>query len=405
MSKLSPICASCGCDAFEKESGCRVCTNCGTLLNNSHEFADDPLQTMATNDTDLFKNQALHASIRRGFSTSDVTPCQKMAIEVAEMLASNFNFQKQMKDYLMENYKKALHHEHFLKCSQRSKEILAAVCAYVTLMNFDNTIAIECVCNAVGCDGYQFKQIQNQLLADFPQLKPSGRPIEELVPSIVHDYKFDADEVQQLEQRVINMICIEKACWLVDGRSPIHLINAAIFLGWKSIKPYARAKVRFHQFCETVGMKQHKTTHHRVKELTSALIRLANFLPAVDSQSIQINKNNIALYIDDVLRYSNSLIYDLQMTLKESNKKKKTNGYDDDYFDDENWMKSFKRTKPVKKIKSINDGRREDNNVANDDPDISDTEINSYLRSETEVEFIKKLRKKSDLIESKKRRK
>jgi transcription initiation factor TFIIIB Brf1 subunit/transcription initiation factor TFIIB len=399
MSKKLDICNSCGSE-YEREDGYLVCTGCGLVAENWVQFADDPMQTLNTNDMQLFSSQTIQASIRNELvSNCYTTPARKMGIRVAETLAVNYNLSAEMKDYLKRYYERAINHENFFKCSLKNKEILAAVCAYITLMNYNESIAIQYICGAVGCDGYDFGQIYTQFLNAFPECKPTAKPIEELVPSVLMDYNFDNSEVIKLRERIIDIISIEKACWLVDGRSPIHLISATTYLAWKSLKPYERARVKFTQFCSSFGLRYTQTTCDRIKELNDVFIKLAKHIPIVKHQSIKIHKNNIALYIDDIIQYSNSLIYDLRRDVY-------INFYTDDSSheikvenlnsqNETKWMNSFKRKVNYDKYQNDKKQILIKENEENEEPDISDTEIDGYLRSENEIKIYKKLQKRA----------
>jgi len=405
MSVKEEACQSCGSE-YEKEDGYMVCIGCGLVNESKVEFAEDPLQRLRTNDMELFGSQRVHASIRNELvSNSYTTPARKMGIKVAETLAVNYNFTSEMKDYLMRYYNKAINHENFFKCSQKNKEILAAVCAYITLMNYNESIAIQYICGAIGCDGYDFGQIYTLFVSSFPDLKPTAKPIEELVPSVLMDYNMEKEEVIKLRQRIIDIISIEKACWLVDGRSPIHLISAALYLSWKSLKPYERARVKFTQFCHQFGLRYTQTTSDRIKELNDVFIKLARHIPIVKHRSIQIDKNNIALYIEDIIQYSNSLIYDLRrhvyLTIS-TDHSQDIKHHNSNIDNDTKWMNSFKRKTYYDQFETQpnldNQENRDPQHSAISDPHISDTEIDGYLRSDREIKIYKKLRKRAKRI-------
>ena len=397
---MSKLCKSCGSKELEMNDGCLVCTECGVINSSQNDFADDPVQQLTTNDK-LFSKQTVHSSIHNKLPTT--TPARKFGIKLAETIAANYNFTGDMKKNLMLIYKKSMNHKTFFNCSK--KEILAGVCSYVTMMNYDMPIAIEYICDAIGCDGYEFGRIYNLFINAFPQHKPQAKPIEELVPQIISDNHFDKEEINQLEKRVIDIICLERVCWLVEGRSPILLINAASYLAWKSIKPNDRFKVGFTEFCQLIGMQYVKTISERVKELTAAMIKLANQMPSVKYSSIKINKKNVVFYIDYIVKYPNSLIYDLKNDIK--------NGLDQSFSfenvemanDNEtiSWMESFKQPNLDRKRKHSVDSNdvsleSEKGNDDDEDPEISDTEIESYLRLDKEVKMILKLRKKAKLL-------
>ena len=376
-------CGLCGGNEFEQENGYRICTGCGQVDEKSVQLADDPMQVLVTRNDRLFSGQTVHNSIRNEMTPS-MTCAKQMGIQMAETLALNYCFNSEMKGYLMNYYTKALNHKNFFWCSLKKKKILAAVCAYITLMNHNESIAIQYVCSAVDCTGSDFNQIYGLFIKTYPQMKPIHKPLEELVPFVLSDFHIDQEELVQLKERVLHIISIEKACWLIDGRSPLHVIIAAAYLAWKSLIPNQRAAVDFTEFCKTFGINCRKTSSTRIKEFTDMFIKLAQHIPLVKMRQKKITRNNIAFFIDDIIQYPNSLIYDLK---NELNQKLGLKEISED--SDQKWMKSFKRKATNERVKPL-----EANNCQQVCQDFSDTEIDGYIRDEKEIKLIKRLKKR-----------
>lgn len=381
-------CDVCGGNDFEQVDGYSVCTGCGQVDENRVQLADDPMQLHAPNDR-LFNGQTVTSAIHHAV-TPTMTSAKQMGLQMAETLALNFRFTTEMKGYLSMWYKKAMNHRNFFWCCLKKKRVLAAVCVYITLLNYNEPIAIQFVCSAVDCTGSDFNQIYSLLINTYPEMKPIYKPLEELVPSVFKDLGIASGESAQLEERVLNIISIEKACWLTEGRSPLHVIIAATYLAWKSLLPNRRASIDFTEFCKTFGINMKKTSSRRIKEFTDMFIRLAQQIPMVKAKQKKVSRNNIAFFIDDIIQYPNSLIYDLK---KEWNQKlgHKENSEDND----QKWMKSFKRKMGHKEVKP------EDNGCQQVVEDFSDTEIDGYIRNEKEIKLIKRLRKRAERMSDK----
>jgi hypothetical protein len=127
-----------------------------------------------------------------------------------------------------------------------------------------------------------------------------------------------------------------------------------------------------------------------VTEAFNALKRLASKLPG--KEKFKFTKQNIAIYIDDILQYRTSLLFDLNQQMKCKNANDDLNSFTKSI----DWVNAFKR-------KTYDSKRQEEQtqyqNVVNktgSDEEISDTEIDSYIRDKKEVKLIKRLKKMCD---------
>ena len=396
-SKNGKSCESCGSNDFETEKGYKICTDCGHVNNKSIQLADDPMQVlMVSNSGHMFANQKVHNTIRNELLANQrTTSVQQMGIETAETLALNYCFNSEMKSYLMHIYRKALEDKNFFRSSLKNKRILAAVCAYVTLMNHNESIAIQYICSSVDCNGFDFGQMYSLFVNTFPESKPEAKPIEELVPSILADFRINEEDINQLKGRVIDIISIEKNCWLIDGRSPLHLITAATYLAWKSLAPKERAAIDFKDFSEMFGIQYKKTTIHRIKELNNVLIKLAQLIPWVKFRRMRVHRNNVAFFVDDIIQYPNSLIFDLRADVYRKIKNKENYCEEEDTL----WINTFKKNKIGTKRSATSETKKVSHKKMKEDSDISDSEINLYIRNENEIKMIKKLRKRAKILD------
>src|SRR5207249_2183358 len=105
----------------------------------------------------------------------------------------------------------------------------------------------------------------------------------------------------------------------------------------------------------------------------------------------------VSHFIDDIIQYPNSLIFDLKNDVFQKLDKKDMSCGEEDSL----WMNNFKKEVIPKKYetqKTKECGIRKTRKVkreAEEDSDISDSEISAYLRNENEIKIIKKLRKRA----------
>jgi hypothetical protein len=315
-----------------------------------------------------------------------------MSEELVKELCTEFEMSGDMIEESVTKWRQTSIKSGFNWTSKQTKTILSAVCVYVTLLQENRPFTITQVCHRIGCNAYEFGKVYTQVIKDFPLYKTfESIPIERLVGVTLSEANFHEEEREALNQRVIDIINIERECWLIEGRSPIHIIFGAAYLAWKSLKPNLRSKVKLTQFCNIVCIDYKHTTSERVTEAFNALKRLASKLPG--KEKFKFTKQNIAIYIDDILQYRTSLLYDLNQQMKCKNKNDDQNSLAKSI----DWVNAFKRKTYGSKRQEEEQTQYQDVvNKTGSDEEISDTEIDSYIRDKKEVKLIKRLKKMCD---------
>ncbi|XP_054163801.1 transcription factor IIIB 50 kDa subunit-like [Oppia nitens] len=375
---------------IQSEDGLLVCINCGQLFSRESQLRDDPTQALTINcRSDESKS---YVSSNRRFPNRFPTH-KKIATNLVNVLVSNLSLGSNIRDQSVTIYKELV--ADVFRCASKStKSILAAICVYLTLLKEHNPVTIGHMCNTIGCASSDFNKVYNQVITKFPQHRPQQMSIESLVPVTLSEATFDSTERKILEEKVCKILQLLRECWLIEGRTPCHIIYAASYLAWKSIKQYERRKVKLTDYCRLIGIEYKHTTSERVTELVKAIERLATHLP---KHKRNVNKYNISTVLDEVLTYQSSLVFDYNQQIKQN---LAANGMTFGKEDNPNvksneWCDVFKR-----KIRLPNTSETNSQKISFDsnksDEEISDTEIESYLRTDKEVKVIKKLKKYSE---------
>ena len=160
----------------------------------------------------------------------------------------------------------------------------------------------------------------------------------------------------------------------------MHIIFAAAYLAWKSLKPSERTKLNLTKFCDLMAIDYKHTTSARVTEFFNALSKLGQKIPG--KEKFRFTSQNIALYLEDILNYGHSLIYDLST---EASKRFRAMSNNDSAADSVYIRQTRSSAKRKYLVKS--DAQK------TCDDEISESEINSYLRTDEEVKKLKKLKK------------
>eukprot|EP00061_Rhincodon_typus_P014126 g40957.t1 len=104
----------------------------------------------------------------------------------------------------------------------------------------------------------------------------------------------------------MQLVELASETWLVTGRHPVPIITAAAYLAWQSLLPGHRLKCSLGRFCKLVGVRQPPPASQRVKEMLDILVRLASQLAWLVPQ--QLDAKTVVKYTDDILRHRTLLL-------------------------------------------------------------------------------------------------
>ena len=186
---------------------------------------------------------------------------------------------------------------------------------------------------------------------------------------------FNQTESQKIENMVIELINIQRNCCLIDSNFSINIILAASFYAWKCINSKSRLNVNLKEFQSKFKIKCNLNSY--VTKLIRFLIELCKLMPWILDQN-RINRKTIYFYTQDLLNYSSTLVGDY-MKLKSAviDKQIVSNEAND-----------------LIKIKRFKQERFEFNDL--NDELISDSEIDTYIRTDKEIEVLKKIKSNLD---------
>lgn len=223
--------------------------------------------------------------------------------------------------------------------------------------------------------GATYKRAMNQAKVS----KPKFFTMDQHVSSIVNSLQFEQHEKPQIENIVTELIRLQVKCSLIDSRFPLNVILAASFCAWKCVEIKKRLDVKLTDFVRQLNIQNNLSRH--VARLTSFLVELCKCIPWIVDKK-RINKRTICFYVQDVLDHPDTLVADYLKSKGEAI--------------DVQLAKQESELPLLKKYKA--DRVAFDEREFTDNPnDISDGEIDSYIRSDKEVRVLKKLRSSAAL--------
>uniref|UniRef100_A0A3Q3K2D8 BRF2-like C-terminal domain-containing protein n=1 Tax=Monopterus albus TaxID=43700 RepID=A0A3Q3K2D8_MONAL len=297
-------------------------------------------------------------------------------------------------------YNKAYQHESFLKVSLQKKEVLAGCCVLVScrLLNWPITMAtILCLINADPTLVGEVYQEMIKVLWWSPYLILflffSGR----YKISSLHLPEEFAENSKDLTRCAVALVELAADSWIVTGRKPVPIIMAAVYLAWQSLRPTKqRLKTSLEKFCQIAKVNKYRPAVKRIAEIKEALCKLGKEIPWVREA---VTPDNVVQHVEDILQHRYALLRRAMRThqdaLQEGRKAEQTpnsssvkqcepneEGRNDVEL---NWGKRVLFAPPcVIRAKRRRVEQPELQDVTGDE-EISDSEIDSYIRTPQEA--------------------
>ncbi|XP_036314778.1 transcription factor IIIB 50 kDa subunit isoform X3 [Pipistrellus kuhlii] len=117
--------------------------------------------------------------------------------------------------------------------------------------------------------------------------------------------KFMEDKEKMLS-RTLQLVELADETWLVTGRHPLPVITAAAFLAWQSLQPSARLTCSLARFCKLANVDLPYPASSRLQELLAVLLRMAEQLAWL--QVLKLDKRSVVKHISDLLQHRHTLI-------------------------------------------------------------------------------------------------
>lgn len=115
-----------------------------------------------------------------------------------------------------------------------------------------------------------------------------------------------AENPKDLNKRAAALVELAADSWIVTGRRPVPIIMAAIYLAWQSLRPVKqRLKTSLEKFCQIAQVKKLRPALKRIVELKDVLCKLGREIPWV---SEAVTSDNVVLQVEDILKHRYALL-------------------------------------------------------------------------------------------------
>ncbi|MCI4388448.1 hypothetical protein PGIGA_G00086030 [Pangasianodon gigas] len=377
-----------------------VCQDCGSVISEG------------TFTTLLSDEQ--HSTAVPYYVTTEVTkkPCPNLIKGLGRVrsLCRILRLSKHMESEVASLYERAYNHPHFLNGHLMKKEMLGGSCLLSVCRQNNWPVAIGTISMLLDADPASIGAVYHDLNKALNILNTTTSSFTELLESHCHEFKlgpsdvpdFCVESVERLLQRSTALLELATDVWLVTGRQPLPLLTACVYVAWQSLKPMARMKYTLNKFCEIARLPKLKqtcatrrdTAARRVSEIREALCKLGRVLPWLRGGAVE--PGSVCTLVDDILSYRRTLMLQAVRNCELEEAAEEQNAASSE---EAHWGKRHLFLPPSAR----NAKRPRPNSPEPDvigDGNISDTEIESYIRSPEEVKLYLEVQKK--LTEEKK---
>lgn len=144
-----------------------------------------------------------------------------------------------------------------------------------------------------------------------------GLFIERVISDLLKNVEIVEDEKINLRNEVLRLVHFANDRWLGTGRHPNTIIGACLYIIFLSIDTY-KSFADINIIASSLSITA-STIRTRFNEIISVLLKSAEDLP----WGKNVNKKNVLLHVDEILKYSDFLKRDLNVLKNERNTPKK----------------------------------------------------------------------------------
>ncbi|XP_029459756.1 transcription factor IIIB 50 kDa subunit [Rhinatrema bivittatum] len=219
-------------------------------------------------------------------------------------------------DTAVSYYERAFDSPSYHSVTIQKKEILIGCCVYVTCRQHNWPLTMGTICSLIYADKTNFASIYLHLLQtlklDVPVLS-----LKDLVKTHCKNFRlFQASStsvpdhflegMERVVERTLQIVELAGETWLVTGRHPVPIITAAAYLAWQSLRPMERLTCTLPRFCKLADVDLPPPAQQRLKEIHSILLKLASQLSWLNVLSI--NKKTVVQHVGDILQHRSFLL-------------------------------------------------------------------------------------------------
>ncbi|XP_061782860.1 transcription factor IIIB 50 kDa subunit [Nerophis lumbriciformis] len=394
MSAAGLKCPSCGSpNVVEDDLHAQrqlVCVDCGAVVSEG----------LLTHDT--FEGRDVSYSWTAAVAKK---PClnQINGQQRVKAICRALRVNKEIEDLSKTYFAQAYEHQSFIYVSLQKKENLAGCCVLLSCRQLDWPITMGTISCLLEADTLMVGAVYQELIKSLKIQAPLVN-VTDLMEAHCQEYKITPHDVHEdlaedhrdLNKRALALVEVAADSLIVTGRKPIPLMMATVFLAWQSLNPNrVRLKMTLEKFCLIAKMRKHKAAMTRVAEIKGALCKLGKEIPWVTDA---VTPENVVKHVEDIVKNRSALLRSALRTheaaLQQDSDEPTTPEKAEQPADDEseaaqrpqpNWGNRVLFAPPCVTRPKKRKVEPESLKDVTGDEDISDGEIDSYIRTPREA--------------------
>ncbi|KAG7223983.1 hypothetical protein INR49_015240 [Caranx melampygus] len=306
MSRPGLSCPGCGSsNIVEDDLYCQaqmVCVDCGSVVSEG-VLANDPAG-LGGSEVSYSRTTAVAKK-----------PCANLikGLQRVKAICRTLRVNNEIEDLSQTYYNQAYQHEHFIKVSLQKKEVLAGCCVLVSCRLLNWPITMGTISSLLDADSMVVGAVYQEMMKVLNIQAPVVN-FTDVMEAHSHEYKMNASHVPEefaenpkdLTKRAVALVELAADSWIVTGRKPIPIMMASMYLAWQSLKPTKnRLKFTLDKFCQMAKVNKHKPAMKRIAEMKEVLCKLGREIPWVMEA---VTPDNVMRQVEDILKNRHALM-------------------------------------------------------------------------------------------------
>ncbi|XP_039856697.1 transcription factor IIIB 50 kDa subunit [Simochromis diagramma] len=277
-----------------------VCVDCGSVVSEG-VLANDPV---GGSDVSFSRTTAVAKR-----PCTNLIKGQQRVKAICRILMVN----REIEDLSQTYYKMAYEHKAFLKVSLQKKEILTGCCVLLSCRQLNWPITVGTISCLLDADSMAVGAIYQEMVKNLSIEAPIIN-VTDVIEAHCHEYKISsldvpeelAENSRDLTKRAVALVELAADSWIVTGRKPIPIMMAVTYLAWQSLKPNKhRLKFSLDKFCQVAKVKKLKSAMKRVAEIKEVLCKLGKEIPWVRET---VTPDNVIQLVECILQNRYALL-------------------------------------------------------------------------------------------------
>uniref|UniRef100_A0A8C5KV21 Transcription factor IIIB 50 kDa subunit n=1 Tax=Jaculus jaculus TaxID=51337 RepID=A0A8C5KV21_JACJA len=193
----------------------------------------------------------------------------------------------------------------------QKKEVLVGYCVLITCRQHNWPLTMGAICTLLYADLDVFSGTYMQIvkllgldvpslcLADLVKTYCGSFRLFHASPSVPAKY---IEDQEKMLSRTLQLVDLANEAWLVTRRHPLPVVTAATFLAWQSLRPSDRLA----RFCKLANVDLPYRAVSRLQELLGILLQMAKQLAWL--QVLKLDKRSVVKHIGDLLKHHHMLL-------------------------------------------------------------------------------------------------